>query len=476
MKFKVFQKGLALSALFSFLFSFTPVVFAEDIQREVETVRRETFGEKKVDRVAAKSETRAEEEAYKTGVTFEDILRDPDNIDLNYRYAKNQIAQGELVGASATLERILLVNPDLADVRLLYAVVLYRLDSLNEAQKELNVLKTVKLPPKLKAEVSQYQKKIKSKQRRTHFGVRESVGWGYDTNRNASPHSKQQLAFDTLVDTQGSSVQRDDTHFVNITTADITHDLGFQAGHSLFASFTYFLQEQTNVHSLDLGSYQYELGGTYKSKYFNFTPSFFYTYLFLSSESFLRSQGGNFLFERKVGKKTNLFYNFRIERQDYMNISESNDSYERKGPQFDHFWGVNYMLLPTMRWSSSLGYSTKFAKQDYNAYKRISLNNTHTWIWPKGQFVINTLNAYFDNYDAPDFSVASKIRHDKSIRYRATYGAPLETLLIGKILPKPFKDIVFTLSYEYYHALSSVTNYTYTNNKIEGLLTKRFEF
>jgi hypothetical protein len=67
-------------------------------------------------------------------------------------------------------------------------------------------------------------------------------------------------------------------------------------------------------------------------------------------------------------------------------------------------------------------------------------------------------------------------RHDNTIRYRVTYGAPLETLLVGKILPKLFKDIIFTISYEYYHALSSITNYTYTNNKIEGLLTKRMEF
>jgi hypothetical protein len=67
-------------------------------------------------------------------------------------------------------------------------------------------------------------------------------------------------------------------------------------------------------------------------------------------------------------------------------------------------------------------------------------------------------------------------RHDNSIRYRATYGAQLDTLLVGKVLPKPFKDIVFTISYEYYHALSSITNYTYTNNKIEGLLTQRLEF
>lgn len=476
MKPKIFQKPFVLFAAFLFLLSVLPVGFAEDLQRETETVRRETWSEKKVDRVAGKSEEKATEDQYRTGVTYEDVLKDPDNIDLNYRYAKDQIANGEFAGASATLERILLINPDLADVRLLYAVVLYRLDNFNEAQKELDLLNTLPLPVEIKTEVDQYQKKIRSKKRRTHFGVRESIGWGYDTNRNAAPHSKQQLVSNVTQDVTGSSVRRGDTHFINVTTADITHDLGYKAGHSIFASFTYFLQEQTKVHSLNLGSFQYEVGGTYKSKYLNFTPSFFASHIFLSDQTFLRSQGGNFLFDRSFGKKLNTFYNFRIERQDYLNISESSTSYERKGPQIDNFWGFQYVLLPTMRWMTSLGYAHKFAKQTYNAYDRISLNNTHTWIWPKGQFVINVLNAYFDNYVSPDFSIASKQRHDKSIRYRATYGLPLETALIGKLFPKPFKNIVFTISYEYFHALSSVTNYTYTNNKIEGLFTKRFEF
>jgi len=452
------------------------ISLAEDITNEVQTVRRETRGVKQITKTAEKSMEKERADKYKTGVTYEDILKDPDNIALNVRYAQDQIAKGELLSAAATLERILLVDPNLQDVRLLYAVVLYRLDSLNEAQKEIDALRTVTLPPVIRDQLKEYEKKIKYRKRRTHVAVRESAGWGYDTNRNASPHSKQQLFLDTALDVQGTNVRRPDTHFLNVASVDVTHDLGFQAGHTVFANFTHFLQEQTNVHSLNLGSFQYELGGTYKGEYFNFTPSYYYTYLFLSDQSVLRSQGGSFLFDRDLTKKLNVSYDFRAERQDFMNISENTDSYNRKGPEFDHIWAANYILCPTMRWNSNIGYSEKFAKQDYYAYDRISLNNSHTWIWPKGQFVINTISAYFDRYQSPEFSVSSMHRHDNTIRYRATYGVPLETLLIGKILPKPLKEIIFTISYEYYHALSSITNYTYTNNKIEGLLTKRMEF
>jgi len=470
------SKILSCLALVAFLFSTIPSGFTEDITNEMQTVRRETRSEQQVAQAAEKSKEKAVAEKYKTGVTYEDILKDPDNIELNARYAQDQIARGELLSAAATLERILLINPDLADVRLLYAVVLYRLDSLNEAQKELDALRTVTLPPAIRDQVSDYEKKIKSRKRRTHLGLRESVGWGYDTNRNAAPSSKFQLFNDTPIDLTGTNTRRADTHFLNVSSLDVTHDLGFQAGHSVFGNFTYFLQNQTNVHSLSLGSFQYELGGTYKSKHFNFTPSFVSSYIFLSSESFLRTQGGNFLFERDMTKKLKAFYNFRIERQDYMNIAEDTNSAERKGPEFSHFWGGSYMLSPTMKWTSSIGYSDKKAKQKYNAYDRLSLNNTHTWILPRGQFVINNFNVYFDNYQSPEISVAGRFRHDKMFRYRVTYGVPLTTLLIGKILPKPLQDIGLTFTYEFYRSLSNITNYSYTNNKLEGLLTKRLEF
>jgi hypothetical protein len=38
------------------------------------------------------------------------------------------------------------------------------------------------------------------------------------------------------------------------------------------------------------------------------------------------------------------------------------------------------------------------------------------------------------------------------------------------------KDIVFTASYEFYRALSNITNYSYTNSKFQMMLSKRLEF
>ena len=75
-----------------------------------------------------------------------------------------------------------------------------------------------------------------------------------------------------------------------------------------------------------------------------------------------------------------------------------------------------------------------------------------------------------------DAAIETVHRHDATLRYRVTYGAPLTALYIGKFLPRALQDILVTATYEYYRSLSNITNYTYTNNKIQFMLTKRLEF
>ncbi|NNL65641.1 MAG: hypothetical protein HKP30_05320, partial [Myxococcales bacterium] len=122
-------------------------------------------------------------------VSYADVLADPDDIATSYQWARRQVREGELRGAAATLERILLLRPDLAAVRLLYAVVLYRLDSLAEASRQLEILSDGPLRPAERAEVARYQKTLRRASRRTRFDTSLSFGTNYETNRNSAPMS-----------------------------------------------------------------------------------------------------------------------------------------------------------------------------------------------------------------------------------------------------------------------------------------------
>jgi len=99
-------------------------------------------------------------------ITYADILANPDDIVLNFRWAKAQLARGDVRGASATLERILVLDPDLAPVRLYYAIVLYRLDSLDEARSQFDRLLQMDISPDVEANIRQYVSAIERRRKR----------------------------------------------------------------------------------------------------------------------------------------------------------------------------------------------------------------------------------------------------------------------------------------------------------------------
>jgi len=131
-------------------------------------------------------------------VTYQEVLRDPDNVALNFRFARTQVSQGRFRGASATLERILRLNPKLAAVRLLYAIVLFRLDNLGEAELEFRAVAALDISPGTAAEIDKFLDRIQTARQTTNYSVSLSLGVHLDTNKTSSPRSNQLLVSDAL--------------------------------------------------------------------------------------------------------------------------------------------------------------------------------------------------------------------------------------------------------------------------------------
>ncbi len=467
-----------LSAFLVLLISGMPSSLADIVERDVGQVREEIAAQQR----KAIAEEEAEEKKAVEGfrIRFEQVMDDPDNPELNLAYARQQIADGNVLGAAGTLERILMLYPELVQVRLLYAIVLYRLDNLAEAERELKTILEYEMPDSLRADVDRYLKRVRQRRKATRIILRQTVGWEMDDNRNASPSSKRQLVSDVPVGVTGSSGKQRDTSFLNITNVEAIHNPGFQAGHEVFGSFTYYLQEQATLDTLDIQSFRGDAGMRLKHPWVNVSPSFFFSHLFLSRESFLRSQGFQVTLDREVTKRFSVDSTFAYEYQDYMNIAENTTSTERKGPQVSVDFNGTLLIGSKMRATLGAGYLNKNAKQEFNAYERLELNASHLWLLGHGQYLLQSVEIGFDYYDEPEVAIAGRHRRDKSLRYRATYGVPVRLLAIDKLLPR-FMDRVLdnmtmNLTYEYYRSLSTITNFTYRNNKFQVLLTKTIEF
>lgn len=466
---------LFLVLFFSLLILNVPPSLADEEQLDTELVQSTIERERRTSELAQVSDEKS-----KLGkisrVTFENVMADPDNLELNFTYAKTQVADGNFLGAAATLERILMINENAHPVRLLYAMVLIRLDSLVEAQRELDTLSALELPDKIREDVKSYKKEIRKRQKVLSFTIRQSNGFGVDENKNAAPSSKVRLVANTPIPTSGGTVQRKDTSFINVTSLDATYDLGFQAGHELFGNFTYFRQDQTTLDSLDLGALQYELGARLKTPWFDYIPSFTSSHVFLSHESFLRTHGGKMRIEKQLGARTQLFGVFKGERQNHLPVTENLTAPQRSGPEYTYKIGGSYALLDWMLVGTELEYQNKNAKEEFNAHEKLTWKLSNTILPGKGQFIVNSLDTIFDFYDEVDTAVAGRHRRDKALRYRLTYGVPLKTLFLGHDLPSVFGGVTLSLTYEYYRQLSTITNNTYSNNKFQGILSKSWNF
>ncbi|MEQ1917886.1 MAG: hypothetical protein ABL955_01695, partial [Elusimicrobiota bacterium] len=174
------------------------------VDRESQDASRRGAPERKAAALAVPAGAAVAEE-----IPVESILAAPGDLDLNERFAREQINRGDLRGAATTLERILILAPGRDRTRLLYAAVLYRLDALQDAERELRIVLARLAPADVIEEAGAYLKLVEGRRRKTHFDARVSVGAGYDDNRNSAADSGQNLFFGIPVLLTDASLRRD---------------------------------------------------------------------------------------------------------------------------------------------------------------------------------------------------------------------------------------------------------------------------
>ncbi len=433
---------------------------AQDTQTEAQRAGTETQRHKQETRAAADAARLAA--AGEGGVSYEQVMADPDNLELNYRWANSQVRRGDLKGASATLERVLLVDPDQYHVRLLYAIVLYRLDNIVEARRELDELARQRPGD---AEVAGYRAQAAKRSRKNHLSGRAGVGFQYDTNRNAAPGAGARLFGDAPVALPLSSQRRDDTSLLFLGNIDARRSVGSQ---EVFATVDYFRAEQTLVKTLNLQAYSVSAGAALHRAKDSLTPALVFDHVLLAQSTYLRSRGLDVRYEH-AGAGGDVYLQAREVFQDFVANAVVPVAPERTGVQFDATAGFDRVLTPTMRFGAGYTHGFKHAGKHYNAYQRDGLSLNHIWLVGGGTFLMSNAALTYDRYDQPDTVLSSKFRRDTALRASATYGVPLS------LLQDRLKDFLWTFSYEYYQALSSVQNFAYTNNKVGTLLTYKWD-
>lgn len=448
------------NTLFLLLLAAVPAAAQTNVDRESQDRSRRGELEKK----AAEAADKAAAADSGDGISFAEILKAPGDLDLNERFAREQIAKGDLRGAASTLERILILAPGRDRTRLLYAAVLYRLDALVDSERELRVIIGRLAPAEVIAEANQYLALVTSKQRKSHFDARVTVGYGYDDNRNSASDTDRALFFGTPVLLSPNSRRQDDTNVSFSAALGASREFGGAKPQKLFGGVGYYRGEQTRINTLDLQAYSAHAGLGLRFFGLDITPAAGFDHVLLSQSSYLRSTWESLRLSKRLRAPVTLWVEGRREDQQFLNTRLIPTGEDRKGDQYDVTAGASWVLTPRDRVGFTAGHRRKLAKNVISAYRRESVGVDYTRLLGRGVFLTASALGQFDRYDRPDTTVATDARNDDAVVTNLLIGAPLS------LFWKPLKGFTGTLGWERFAQESNILTYQYSNNRVTAMI------
>lgn len=415
-------------------------------------------------------------------ISFEQILADPDDPKLNLQFARQQIAKGELQQAASALERLLLNRPNWDAVRLLYGVVLYRMDDLVGAKREFLQLEGRPLPTKQEADRVGYISSIERSQSAVRISGSISVGGQHDSNPG--------LVSDFIAGTQvgvnvnspiPGSTDGSDRALVTSGRIKLEGDLPNMPRANWFVEASGYIREFEEIdrsstsQGVVKGGFEFAKGNFHIKPYAQFGQSW------LLHSKFAQRWGGGVDTRYKIDPRFTLFAGGSILSEQFENTATSPTNSQRDGHVVNGHMGV--MWRPKQRQSFKLtGFAgRKDAENDGYSYTYQGVGLSSLTLLGKGIFLSLSGRYSWTDFDQPDGNVFVGVtREDEQSFARAAIGVPLKAVLgdVGNdsLLAKQLKSLIVQAGVSFSELKSSSPIIEYENLTGDIMVTKRFAF
>ena len=460
------------------LIGLSPVQAQDDSSEASEAVRREA--KEQISRAqTSQSLTQKSGEIPGEGVAYRDVLADPDQPEINLRYVKGLIAQGNIQLAAATTERLLLIYPDADDVRLLYAILLYRMDVLDEASVQLDILEGHQPSDAIKAELAHYRDLIKQRLRPLKRSAALSVGMHYDTNRNSFPDKDVFLVRDAPFRLPGG--EENDWGRIAIGSAQISRDIEHQNFQQIFGDMALLVDDQVEIDELDVNAFLLNAGFLYKTIYGDLIPRVHASWIELNEEKYSQDYSVSLLGQRPVfAGKIKAFAEVTAGWRNYNNTRLLPFSSEQDGDYQRLEIGGSRQFDATTALRVTAAVNNIDADLPYEGYDGFDLSASLTKVLPRGAFLLASARFERQYYDGNDPFVSVRKRQDRDWELDLTYGVPVGTV-IGVFSgnpagPEPLREIVLNLSAGFEDSHSNLPNYQYDNYRLQFLFSRNWNF
>ncbi len=349
-------------------------------------------------------------------IEFTDILRDPANADLNYDYAVQQTGKGELLSAAAALERILMVEPGWHEARLLYAVVLFRLDDLQAAARQLEALDGVALSPSAAADYAYYRDRVSGRRQTSRVDGQLVVGLGYD-----------QTVLGTLSDIFGFLNAKGDGAAIVSGSLMFENDLSETRDLTFVASLQAFTKQYFEFSDFSYAVLYGDAGVEGGAGRFDWGAYVTARTVLVDGDRYVNGLGVQGMLSRDLTAKTTAEVNVRREDLDYDEINvngfQTFGESGRSGQETTGTIGVSHRFDPNHSGQISIGVYDRSADQQVFEYDGWLADAAFSKEWGKGVYTD------FD-YAYQKRNYSGFVERAENLHYvRASLGTPLRLLV-----------------------------------------------
>lgn len=396
---------------------------------------------------------------------FKAMFADPGDMDKSFAFAQLAARKGDFEGAIATLERMLLIDPDLPRVKLELGVLYFRLQSYGAATTYFSELASTPDVPKTVLErVARYTAEIEKRTSAHKLSATVYAGLRYQSNANAGPSSSRVRVLDLDADLDDAFTEKDDTDgFASLRLSHV-YDFGREPNLQLETDLVLYGVEQATQDQLDTQLAQLTIGPRIDvdpdvALGLELKPYARFEYIALGDRKYLSSYGAGLQAKYPWADAITLSANGSVTNRQYNNTP--------RAPSASNFDGLRSRLslglarelgnrtqadafIGVLRENTKTGGSTNW---EYHA----SASLRHAIPSPisvlPGSWVFSlSLSGDFARYDAPDPSVDSSItRRDDKWRLNALASIPLAN------------NVALITSAGYADIQSNLANYTYDN-------------
>ena len=356
---------------------------------------------------------------------FEAVLAAPDDPALNLEFARRAVDAGDLNGAAGALERILIADPNRHSARLMYAVILYRLDDLQGAREQLSLLDPVSLTPLQRAEATRYRARIERGRSTTRFGGNLSASLTHEEDAAGALTTQ----FDSIL---APPVSKEGAAASFTARFTVIQDLDGASGYAMFGSVGAYDRSMFDDIAGDVRRGDVEAGLSFTGRLNSWSVSAVARTLDLLDAHYMSEVGAKAQARWRVSNATTVSVSGEAVSQtfdepgvDALALLIGGD---RDGRRYDFNVGVTHRLSARSSVGVSAGWQEKQADYEPFGYSGPGVQARYDTGDRRGRYLALSGGVQWLDYDAPDpvfIGLGAPTREDVRNWARVAIGAPI---------------------------------------------------